>query len=185
MLLNRKIYLTALSIVSMASISTAVSAATETQSFSATGNIVSRNCSISIPNPTIIFDDIKVADITPSSVAPNAKNQEFINMSLSCPSNTHVAVSVLGEADQNDPNALAIESSTVGSAKNVAVAFWDSDANYTLMPLNSGNSASINVPAGNVPVSYMVRSALVQANTSESVTAGTVSASAQIKIVYL
>lgn len=145
-------------------------------------------CEVEAP-ASVQFDNISIYDIgTVASKKPYKNNAGAVyDIILSkCPAGQTVSVTIMGTADAENSDLIALDAAP-GSAKHVAISFWDQNlltSEHLLIAANTGSSLIHSTESqGGVHIPLYVAPA--QTIDSEKVVSGTISATTNVKVNFL
>lgn len=143
-----------------------------------TGNIQTAACTVSTAsqNQEVQLGNVAAADFTATG-ATTANGKISVVLSACPESVTAAAVSFGGPADQNNGNLLALSASS--TAKNVAIALFESDSS-TAIPLATKTRSFPVTASAETTLTYFAR----YQSTAPTVTEGSANAAADFTVLY-
>lgn len=183
MKLNQLVISALFPLAAMASFS--ASAESVIKDFTATGSVIGKPCNAELAQ-SFTIPEASPKDIHSSKVLPNSSQSATIILTLKNCTTGNITASIIGTAAEYDNKGLKIDD-VEGSAKNVAIAFWDhnlSTSTDVLVPVNTGQTHTVSTKYGE-DSRLILMAGLIIDNVFLPTTAGTVSAKANLQVNYL
>lgn len=141
-----------------------------------TGSINSPACVVTLSQNSLELGEPVIADLKTVDETPSTTSIHFLQVVFNECTTINAEVSVLGVADAKDGTILA-NASTVNAAANVGVGVWswDDKVQYKI----GGEALKTTRALSNLAFG------IVKSNDTDAVTAGDISATAQIKVAFL